>query len=214
MSNPLMLIIASIVGFIVFMFFSWRRLKDDYASSQIFSTSFYILIGVLAGFSISRFFLTQRLYPMPYFNPDGLWSWGSFLGFVVGFFVGIRRFGLKFFESIESFGISALFWYAIVMFFYSVFLSNYYLLMHFGFVVFLIFAFFILDTRYKTFTWYRSGRVGLAGLLIFSIYFLIRAIVAMVMPSMISFVGRIDSLISASVSFVIFLLIYNLSMEQ
>ena len=71
--------------------------------------------------------------------------------------------------------------------------------------------FFYLDSRYKRFVWYKSGKAGFAGVMTLGVYFLARGAIAMAFPFMISFVGKYDAILSGSFALVCFLLIYILS---
>jgi len=53
-------VIFLFLGIIIFLFFFWKRLKEDYSSERIFSTAFYILFGIGAGFLAVWFFKYQQ----------------------------------------------------------------------------------------------------------------------------------------------------------
>ncbi len=75
----------------------------------------------------------------------------------------------------------------------------------------LLFAYLLLNMHYKTFSWYRSGRVGFSGLTILGTFFLIRAAIAIFFPNMLSFTGIFDAIISGLISFAAFIAVFNLS---
>lgn len=191
-----------LLGIFIFLFAFWRRLKEDYLSTQIFSTSLYILIGVLLGNIISfKFF------------PDG-WFWLSIIGIVVGFSVGILRFRLKFFETTEALVISSLPGLGLVFLHDSMVNSSSASFMGFLVILLLILSFLFLDAHYKKFTWYKSGKIGFSGFTILGFLFLVRAAIATVFPYVLSFAGKLDIYLSAMFAFASFLIVFNLSKQQ
>lgn len=195
---------ATILGILTFLFIFWKKLKEDYTSNIIFTVGFYIIIGILIGGLLTLFLLSSRVPKSAVFNPYGLWFWGSLIGAMVGFFIGVNKYNLRFFEVLEAASLGLIFWF-------------FYLVMGSGSVLFsivsfaLIVVFFVIDKKYKTFSWYRSGRVGFSGLTLLALFFISRSVLAIIYPSMIFFVGRIDAIVSAVVSFIFFLTMYNLS---
>ena len=142
------------------------------------------------------------------------WFWLSIVFISFGFLIGIYRFKLRIFEVIEALVVSLLPLVAIV------FLRNYlstqsiYLLFASLVSLFLFVVFLVIDKHYKRFTWYKSGRIGFSGLTIFGIFFLIRAIVAVFLPSMLSFSGKYEVYLSAIVAFAAFLTLFNLARQK
>lgn len=196
------LIILSLLSGLSFLYLYWRRLKVDYISSQIFTSGFYIILSAgLIGFITSHY-------------ESGWWFWTGFLGAVVGLSVGILRFKMRILEAVEAASVAFL---PVVSFiFLSGFVKTPGVFLAFGVVIplLLLALFFILDKKYKGFIWYKSGRIGFAGLSVLGLFFLIRSVVAIVFSDMISFVGSADSLISGILSFISFLAIYNLAQEK
>lgn len=78
------------VAVILFLFNFWKKLKDDYTQNQIFTSGFYVLLGIGVGNIISVNFLPEW------------WFWASFSGGVLGLVIGILRFSLKIFETLDS----------------------------------------------------------------------------------------------------------------
>ncbi|OGM22906.1 hypothetical protein A2865_00620 [Candidatus Woesebacteria bacterium RIFCSPHIGHO2_01_FULL_39_17] len=192
-------IIFSFLAVILFLFLFWRRLKEDYTQNQIFTTAFYTLLGFSLGSIVSD-----------NFAPDW-WFWTSFLGGSLGIFVGTIRFNLRVFEALEAGILSSLILYGFV-FFYNWINTN---KVTSGLgalatsVLLIIFVF--LDRRYKTFSWYKSGKVGFSGMTVLGSLFLVRAIIATRDVGVLSFVGNKDVVLSAIVSFVSFLILFNLA---
>ena len=193
-------VIFLFLGIIIFLFFFWKRLKEDYSSERIFSTAFYILFGIGAGFLAVWFFKYQQF-----------WFWASSLGFISGFLLGNYKFELQFFESLEAASIGVLFLLGLIFLADSITFSNTFSLAGFGVIFLLIGFWFFLESKYKNFSWYKSGRVGFSGLLVAGLFFLIRAGVATAFPTVLSFVGGVEGIVSGIVAFSFFLGLYNLS---
>lgn len=202
MNDIILLIAVNLVGLILFLFTFYRRMKEDYASDIIFTTSFYILLGLGVGYIVSRFFLSTW------------WFWLEFLGISLGLAVGTVRYKLRFFETFESSFSSLTPWLSLVFLGDSV--SNSSLTSFLAFVATLgiLTLFYYLESSYKNFVWYTSGKSGFSGMMTFATFFLIRGAIAYFFPFVLSFVGRIDALISGIVAFVAFYGIYNLSRSQ
>ena len=208
MSN-LGLFIGLPIGILGFLFLFWRRLKEDYPSNQIFSFAFTILAFLLLGFFIGL--SAHTIKDTSYFTPRGLWFWGLFILGAVGFALANLKFKLRFFETLEAGGLGFIFLVS------ALYLTN---LIHpfdiklFIFsllTVLLLPTFFFLDNKYKTFSWYKSGKIGFAGLAILGTFFLMRCLVALLNPSMISFIGKVDAMADVLVAFTFFFTLFNLS---
>lgn len=200
-----------IIGFLPFLFFFWRRLKEDYTSNQIFTSGFYIFFLVVFLSLIFSLLIPKVVGQTAIFSTTGLWFWGGIFGFLIGIGISIWKLNMKFFEILEAGNLGLLFWICLIFLIDSVKNSSLISLISFVVLSVLIFLFFFLDARYRKFTWYRSGKIGFSGLSVMGIFFLLRAIVALFFPFVLSFVGKVDALISGSISFILFLLLYNLS---
>lgn len=209
MSNLLGIFCA--LGFLPFLFVFWRRLREDYSSGQIFESGFYIIFGIALFALLSLFILPSFIHSSPIFSISGLWFWGAAMGFILGLGLSIFRLNLRFFESFEASAPGLLIWLAIIYLADSIKSSSLSSLIAFGFDLLLILLFFFLDGRYKKFAWYRSGKIGFTGLATLGTFFFVRTVVALFFPFVLSFVGRVDALLSAAVSFILFLLLYNLA---
>src|SRR3989344_5358266 len=95
-------ILANFLGVLAFLFFFWRRLREDYPANQIFSTAFFMLCGILLGVLISG-----KFFPLWWFLAGGV-------GSVVGFALVIFRFKFRFHESLEAAAVSFLPWISIL----------------------------------------------------------------------------------------------------
>jgi len=187
------------LGLVVFLFLFWRKLKEDYISSQIFSTSFLILLLLSVGYLIS-----QKYFPFWRF-------WVSLSGVMLGLIISTLRLRLRFYETFETLIIAFIPWLSMI--FLSDAITNSSVFSLIAAVVTMLFTLLygVLNVRYKDFGWYKSGRIGFAGLTTFGIYFLVRGVVAIFAPFMLSFSGRYETILSGVVAFFLFLGVFNLS---
>lgn len=192
-------LLVVIPGVILFLFIFWKKLKEDYLSDNIFFTAFYSLFGLLAGSILSIKLL-----------PDW-WFWQVVIFSFSGLLIGVLRFKLRIYEVIEAYLIAILPWFSLFFLTNSILNSNLYSFFGFSFLTLLIGLYYFLDTHYKNFSWYRSGRVGFSGLSILGVFLLARALLAPISNVVLSLAGKTDSMISGVLAFIVFLLIYNLA---
>ena len=200
-------VLASFLGFIFYLFFVWKKLKEDYESSHIFTVSLLTLFGVICGSLFTHFFIfpqIQNFIPKDFLNLNEAWFWGGVGGFIVAFFISAGRANFKLSETFEPIFVGLLVW--------SVFLS----IAALDLIIFVIGSVFImfyfaLSSTYKKLSWYKSGKAGFAGLTTAGFLFLARSLLALSNLHMISFIGKFDAVLSASIAFVIFFAIYNLA---
>lgn len=192
-------ILFIILGFFLFLYLFWSRLKEDYVGNQVFSTGLFALTGIILG----------NLLFFNYFQHWFLWS-GVFGG-LVGSLLGIFKYKLRFFEVLEAAVLGGLF--LLGLFLLALFILEKDVVSLGGALVVLlhILGFELIDKHYKTFTWYRSGKVGFTGLAIAGVFFLTIAFIAVSFSGMISFVNRNDAIISGLLAFLSFIALYNLS---
>lgn len=196
-------ILANLLGIFVFLFVFWKRLREDYSSEIIFKTAFHILIGILIGFLISLKFISTASF------------WFAFVGSTLGLGFAILRLKVKFYETFEALIISSFPWISFIFLLDSVIHSS--LSSFLAFVAILIFVFisYFLDTHYKNFTWYKSGKIGFAGILTLGLFFVVRSILAIFTVNMLSFVGlRVEAVVSGAVAFICFVLLFNLGRTE
>lgn len=195
-------IFAGIVGVVSFLFIFWKKLKEDYSSTFVFTTSFYVL-GSMAGFALAaKYFAASWLF------------WATFAGALVGLALGVLRFKMRFFESYEALAIGILPWLSLYYLADAIKASSIYSFVAFVFVVSLMGLYYYLDKHYKSFSWYRSGRIGFSGLSVSGVFFLMRAAVASFLPFVISFLDKYEALLSGVTAFVFFLLTFNLARKS
>jgi len=193
------LYLLNFIGIIIFLFLFWKRIKEDYISTQIFTTSFGILLCILIGSIVSHMFAPSW------------WFWLEFLGVVTGLFLGIFRFRIRFFEVGEALVLSLLPWLSTIFLYDSVKNRNIYSYISFIFIIFMISLFYFLDARYKKFSWYRSGRVGFSGGVVLCVFFLTRMIVALFIPTVLSFQGTYEAYLSGLVAISAGVVVFRLS---
>lgn len=187
---------------LVFLFFFWKKLKEDYIPNQIFSTAFSAILGILLA-NILAF----NFFPL-------WWFWASFIGFWSGLAISIYRFKLRFFEVLDSSVIATLPWLLIIFLIDSVSSSSTPSLIASVFILLLIAIYLFFDAHYRKFTWYKSGRIGFSGLAVAGTFFLGRSLVALAFDNVLSFVGKIDIYISALLAAVSFFAVISLSKKE
>ena len=193
-------IAVSFLGAITFLFIFWKILKEDYISEIVFKTASYILVGILIAYLLSFKFLS------PWF------IWADFIGAILGLIFGIFTLKLKFYEVLEALVVSLLPWVALMFLGDSVVNSSLSSFIGFGATLIIIFISYWLGDHYKDFTWYKSGKIGFAGLATLAIIFLTRFTVAIFGIHVLSFVDRIyESVVSGVLALVSLGLIINLS---
>ncbi len=191
-----------VVGVIFFLFIFWKRLKEDYSSDIIFQTASTILIGMGLGILVSRLFL-----PMWFF-------WISFAGSLLGMFLMIIKFKLRVYEVFESFTLAAMPFVSLMFFRDSIVNSSLNSFLAFVASLVLIFLAYYIDLNYRSFSWYKSGKIGFTGLFIATVFFLIRSIIAIVGLNMVSCVGKFDILISGILVLVFTVFLINLGRKR
>jgi hypothetical protein len=191
---------TNLVGVFVFLFIFWKRLREDYSSEIIFKTAFEILTGILIMFLVSLRFTQIGFF------------WLAVLGAMAGLGLSIFSLKVKFYETFEALIISSFPWISFIFLLNSVTHSS--LSSFLAFIAILVFVFisYYLDAHYKNFTWYKSGKIGFAGIVTLALFFIIRALLAIFGISMVSFVSlRFEALISGAAAFICFILLYNLA---
>lgn len=175
-------ILASLVAFLSFLFIFWRKLREDYLSSQIFS------LGILGLVSLVVTVILVEWYGRVEYR---------WLSVVVPFCV-MTAYSIKNHMRINEVT-NALFPALVIG-------NICYLLLEplpsKKLLLFLVLAnllflplFFFLESNYKRIQWYKSGKIGFSGLLSSSIFFAANAAVAFSSFPMIFFVGKINAVV-------------------
>jgi len=189
----------NLLGVLTFLFIFWKRLKEDYAHEIIFKSALYITTGIAVG-SVIAFRFTP-----PWF------LWLEFLGAGCGIVISLLILKTRFYETFESLVIAALPWIGLVFLNDSVGRSS--LSSFLGFLTTLAFIllYYYLDSHYKKFSWYKSGKIGFSGLVTLGIIFLTRAVVAVSESVVLSFVNKYEVAFSVTAAFLCFLAVFNLA---
>lgn len=213
MSNILLYSASGTLGALFFLFIYWRKMREEYPVKLIFSNAFSILFSVIIG-TIVGFLITDSIPETRIFDKEGLWFWGAVLGFIISFIFYNFKNKFEFFENLETTGIGLLVWLGFISLAYG--LSNLRLDAFISAILIavLLLVYKVLASKYKTFSWYKSGRVGFAGITTLALFFLIRSGIAIYGGSMLSFAGRIEVILSSVISFLLFFAVYNLSQNR
>lgn len=196
------MIIANLVGVLLLFYFLWKKLKDDYHYEKIFNLGFVILASLALGLLISKFTVANY------------WFWISFITIAITFLFTIKNQKIKFYESLDGLVIGLMPLLGLNFLVDAVKKSSLSSFLTFWTVLILIFLFFFLDSQYKRFSWYKSGRVGFTGLFIIGLFFLIRIVIYLIYPQTISFVAPFDIYLSSTFAFLFFLILYRLSRSK
>jgi hypothetical protein len=197
--SGIFLIILNLIGALLALFFFWRKLKDDYIGNQIFSIWFLALIDFIFFYFLAKLFFPKLIF------------WAPFLTSFALLLLTSKKNGMRTYESLEAAVISYLTWFLFfsVGLLYS--LRNLQALVLALTNLVAVVGFFVTDAHYKKITWYKSGRTGFTGLFIMGLFFLARAAIGLAAPDMLIFLLEYDVFISGVISFISFLMIFNLA---
>jgi hypothetical protein len=187
-----------LLGALIFLFSFWRRLKEDYFENQIFTTGFYIFFFVLLGNVLAHYFLSSY------------WFLFSFMGILIGLAVSTFRYKMRFFENVEAMVVASFAPIILILGYDGIRSKHAESFFAIAVIGLLIGLYYFLSTHYKRITWYKSGKVGFAGVFVLGVFFLLRALLAVRFPDVVSFV-EYEWLISGSIAFLAFLTIVHLS---
>lgn len=213
-------IFTLIIATMVFLFYFWKNLRDDHTSETVFASGFILIIAsIVAAVIIQAVGLSFA--PTRIFSPRGLWFWGGTAGFLGAMFFLARKYSIRFFELFESATIGILLSLFIISL-HELFEARNPSTIAVSLILFFLFIFYNLARRnYKSYAWYKSGRVGFASLATVTLFFFTKAISAIFFYApMVSFgrgkgyslfIGRVDAIISTAAAFLLIICIYNLS---
>ncbi len=191
-------IVLIVFCFFVFCFVFWRELKEDYIPSQIFSTALTIGFLFLVGFVLTSFFLKQYRF------------WFLVLSVILGYIIGSRRTGLKYYEGYDNMVLGAL----VSLVVSALTLIKYHSvtwILFYASAVLSLGVFMLIKKNYKAFIWYKSGKRGFSGLFTVGVFFLIRAVISFAKPDFVLSLTEYDMFISGLISFASFLNIFILA---
>ena len=190
------------LGIILFLFIFWKKLREDYSSEIIFQTAITSLVGLGLGLVVSGIILPAWFF------------WLGFLGAVVGLSLMLARFKLKFFETFEGFTLASIPMVTLMFFRDSISHSSLNSFLAFVACLILIFLAYWVDLNYKSFTWYKSGKIGFTGLFIAFLFFLIRTVIAILRLPVVSLVGTLEGVVSGLVALAFLGLLIKLGRKQ
>lgn len=197
------MIATTIVGILLFSFIYWQKLKDDYSAEKIFNSQLLILISLLFSFFLIKIF-----------NISNYWFWLSFVFLLLVQIIITLRLKFKFYESMDALIISILPLFSLVYLIDSINNSSLISFLVFWFGLLCIFIYLVLNNYYKSFTWYKSGKVGFAGIATLGCLFLVRFIFVFIKSDINSFIPTFEAYFSAIVFSTSFLLIFFLSKQD
>ena len=195
-------IILNAVGLFLFLFIFWKKLREDYISIQIFNTATFIIIALIVTNIVS-----DRLFQASKF-------WLNFSGVSLGLTVGIVRYKLRGFETLEAAIIGLFPWLGLTLLSESIANSSTPSFIAAVFMFVLVFLYIIFDKHYKRFSWYKSGRVGFSGLTVLGLFFLTRAFVAAAFDNVLSLAMKYEGVLSGIAAFIAFLAVFNLARQK
>lgn len=193
------MIIANTGGIVFVLFFLWKRLKEDYHFERVFNLGLYVLAGTIIGGYLG----------FNYFKD--YWFWLAVISTLIGYLLGRHRQKINFFESFEALIIGLLGWVSLVYISDSINNASLYSFLAFWVSLCLLVFFFYLNAHYRKFAWYKSGKVGFAGVVVGFVYFLIRSMVSVSGFSVVSFAASFEYLFSGLTAVIFMILLYRLS---
>lgn len=126
----------------------------------------------------------------------------------------ILKFKLKFYETFEAYLLAIMPAVSLMFFKHSIVSSSLNSFLAFVASLILIFFAYYIDLNYKSFNWYKSGKIGFTGVSVAAVFFLLRMIVAIFGINMISYVGKFEVIISGILTLVFAGLLINLGRKK
>lgn len=206
MATLLVSILLYFICIFLYLFFYWKRLKEDYTSNIIFSSGFFIL-----------FLFAIPLFLVAFFANIAIAFWSAIIGFLIAVLYVRRSYHLRFFELLEASGMGMLIFFFAYCIHAVLGSGNQIAAIMAGLIPVVFLFYFYTNRNYKKFNWYKSGRVGFSGLASLGLYFLLRCVIVVVSPPAVvslstSIVfGKPDAIISALLSLSLFFCLYQLS---
>lgn len=151
------------LSFFVFAFVLWRRLEEDYANDKIFLLTLGLMVSMVVGNWI--------------FGRFPLFSFWASLALVVAIGAySVKKLDFRLFEVVDAVA-PAWFWF-LLLGSLAGFLSTRTIeaLVEPAIAALALLGFTFFNARYRTFSWYPSGKIGFAGVGSLGLYFLSRSI--------------------------------------
>ncbi len=192
------MVIANILGLFLFFFLIWSSLKDDYHYEKVFNLGFSGIFAILLSNFVSRYIYQEY------------WFWITILFLTAAFLAVVKKQKMKFFETLEAYFVGLSPWLALVYLADSITKSSLASYVAFWASLIFIFIYFYFKSHYRSFNWYKAGKVGFSGIVTLLIYFLFRTIVSFFNNSVVSMAGKYEIYLSGSASLLLIVLMYNL----
>lgn len=196
------MLIANAFAGIVGIYLYWKRLKEDYSAEKIFDSGLGILFFTLFVFFGSFHFLNQY------------WFGLTTISFVVILFLISNRVKIKYNEILDASLVLVFPLLSSFFFVDSVRRSSLSSFIAFWVLLVLIFFFYFLNTLYRSFSWYKSGKIGFSSLVVFGLLFIFRGLTSIFYKEVASFSGSLEVYISTSFVILFFLLLFNLARSK
>lgn len=205
MSTILKILILG-VALLISLFIVWKRLREDYQDSEVFSLSLGIIGGALVGY-IGASFLTPYLGDVRF--------WGAVIGGVGSGVWLTKKTSIRFFEALEA-ATPAVF---VFLMFEALNISltslsrfevaQFAVFIQLGIV---ILVFIYLAKNFRHFMWYPSGKIGIASMTATSLFFLSRALLANLTPGVLTWSSVwADTILGVAGTIVCLVVIYKRS---
>lgn len=154
----------------------WKKLKEDYHDSEIFTLTFYSL-----GLALASYIIVDSLYPRAH-----LWIPAMCSAIVI--YWKSNKYQMRFFEVLEAFVpafFAFIFFAALAHAFNGISLQE--IAGELSAVSLAGLVYWYTSKNFRRFTWYPSGKLGISSLSSLAVWSSGRAILAMYAPSMLSF---------------------------
>ncbi len=197
-----MMVIANIIGILFLFFMLWRTLKEDYHYEKVFNLAGIVVVFQFVFLIISKYILSS------------FWFWLAIIGTAIGFVLTIKKQKMKFFESFEALVIGMLPWISLIYANDAIYRSSLSSFLSFWITILCIFLYFFLDSIYRGFNWYKSGRVGFSGIVTAIVFFVSRGLLSLFFRDTMSFAGSFEIYFSLSTALLLTIVLYNLSRKS
>lgn len=196
MSLSILAFLVNFLSFFVFAFVLWRRLREDYPNNKIF----LLTLGLVGSMVVGNWVFGR----WPYFS-----FWASLLlGVSIGAYL-VKKLDMRLFEVVDAVA-PAWFWFLMLggpaspsQSGLTGFLSTRApgALVEPAMAGVALLGFTLFNARYRTFSWYPSGKIGFAGLAALALYFLSRFIFGVYIALTSSLIAGVFSVIIGLVLF-------------
>lgn len=167
------------LGLIVFMYLLWRDLKDDYGDQKIINYAWIALIGFLVGGRLVYGLINWGVWNDSWISWLSVWNkpgtnyLGSYLGLILASWLVALKNQWKFLSLMDDIVKPTLIFSSLLMF-DEWLRSNFFikLIIYLGLLMFDVVLVNWLRKRYRSFSWYKSGKKGFVVLFNNLLFFL------------------------------------------